>query len=121
MYAAARRTDERAFEVDPENLRRESRLGIARAANVTRDAAQGCAQVSSGGAVTVVATSDVVPRRATVEAIRSIASRRAFHHVVAAGAVNVHVNETRNDDHVARRKMFRILRDANFVAMADLR
>jgi hypothetical protein len=39
---------------------------------------------------------------------------------VAAGAVNVHVNETRNDDLVARRKMFRILRDANFVAMADL-
>jgi hypothetical protein len=63
VYAAAGRTDERAFEVDPENLRRESRLGIARAANVTRD-----------GAVTVVATNDVVPRRATVEATLAIAS-----------------------------------------------
>jgi len=33
----------------------------------------------------------------------------------------VHVHEARNDDFVARREVLRVVRDANFVAMAHLR
>ena len=40
---------------------------------------------------------------------------------MATGAVNVHVNEAGNDDFIARRKVFRVVGDANFVAMPHLR
>ena len=53
-------------------------------------------QVSSGLAVTVVATKEVVPWRATVRATAVIASLLAFHHVMAAGAVNMHVYKSRD-------------------------
>ena len=69
----------------------------------------------------MVATIDVVPWRATVEVIRSSARAFAFHHVVAARAVDVHVHEARHDRHAGGDVINRARRDANFVAMADAR
>ena len=76
-------------------------------------------QVSSTGAVTVVATSDVVPWRATVAAMRSSERAVRFHHVVAAGAVDVHVHESGDDRHSGRDVVDRVGRHADFIAMPE--
>ena len=53
-------------------------------------------QVSISLAVTVVATREVVPWRATVAAMISSASRGAFHHIVPAGAMDVDIDKSRH-------------------------
>ena len=45
--------------------------------------------------------------------------RRGLHHVVAAGAVNVDIDEARNDDGVAGDDVARVGGHLDFIAMAD--
>ena len=54
-------------------------------------------QVSIWLAVTVVATNEVVPWRATVPATDFQRLGISFHDVAAAGAVDVDVHEARHD------------------------
>ena len=122
MHAAPRWTDERTFEVDAQNF------GLGRVGCPATPCAASCIQaampatawqVRSSLAVTVVATSDVVPCRATVRVTAGERLGRAFHDVVAAGAVNVHIHETRRDRQAGGVESPSIAWHGNAVARTD--
>ncbi len=69
----------------------------------------------------MVATIEVVPWRATVEVIRSSARSFAFHHVVAARAVDVQIDKPGDDGQASGDIIGCAGRNADFVAMADAR
>ena len=120
MHATTGRIDEWPFEVDSQNLGSKSGIGISRTSDITRDAMQALAGLfrgcRNGGRDERCGTASRYCRRDFPDCLRG-----AFHHVVAAGAVNVHVDEAGNHDFVSRSVVFRIVGDANLVAVAHLR
>jgi len=106
--------------MDSEDFGRESRFGVSRTANVVRDSVEAFAGVfwwgGDGSGDNRGGSSPCHCRGDFCDGVFG-----AFHHVVAAGAVNVHVNETGDDNLVAGRVMFSVRWHAHFVAMADLR
>ncbi len=76
-------------------------------------------QVSSTGAVTVVATIEVVPVRATILVIRSSAAAVPSITSWPTSAVNMDVNEAWNDRHLASGILNRAGGQLHLVAMAD--
>ncbi len=76
-------------------------------------------QIISESAVTVVATNEVVPCEATILAIAGQGSFSAFHHIVAARAVNVHVEKTWGSDIVRCMNFFRTSRERHATSWTD--
>src|ERR1700719_4635467 len=119
MHAAPDGVDERPFQVDSQDFGCKSRIRISRAADVTRNAVQAFADLFGWRGHSSRDERRSAPSR---DRGRNLGDRlgRAFHHVMAAGTVNVHIHESGNDNLVASCKVFRIVRNADLIAMPYL-
>src|ERR1700751_3045290 len=119
MHSTPGRVDERPFQVDSQNLGCKSRIGISRAADVTRNAVQAFAGLFGWRGHS---SRDERRGAPSCDRGRNLCDRlgRAFHHVMAAGTVNVHIHEAGNYNLVASCKVLRIVGNADLVAMPYL-